>query len=105
MMNYRKQLTKDFHIDATFNIATLKNKVLSLGENVQPITSGAMSSYFNDAASITMPGEAIGSFYGYKIDGFDAEGNFIFADTDKNGVVNAMIKLFWVALSLTSHTV
>ena len=27
MMNYRKQLTKDFHIDATFNIATLKNKV------------------------------------------------------------------------------
>ena len=55
MMNYRKQLTKDFHIDATFNIATLKNKVLSLGENVQPITSGAMSSYFNDAASITMP--------------------------------------------------
>lgn len=32
MMNYRKQLTKDFHIDATFNIATLKNKVLSLGK-------------------------------------------------------------------------
>ena len=93
MMNYRKQLTKDFHIDATFNIATLKNKVLSLGENVQPITSGAMSSYFNDAASITMPGEAIGSFYGYKIDGFDAEGNFIFADTDKNGVVNANDKV------------
>ena len=93
MMNYRKQLTKDFHIDATFNIATLKNKVLSLGENVQPITSGAMSSYFNDAPSITMPGEAIGSFYGYKIDGFDAEGNFIFADMDKNGVVNANDKV------------
>ena len=52
-----------------------------------------MSSYFNDAASITMPGEAIGSFYGYKIDGFDAEGNFIFADTDKNGVVNANDKV------------
>ncbi len=40
-----------------------------------------------------MPGEAIGSFYGYKIDGFDAEGNFIFADTDKNGVVNANDKV------------
>ena len=93
MMNYRKQLTKDFHIEATFNIATLKNKVLSLGENVQPITSGAMSSYFSDAPSITMPGEAIGSFYGYKIEGFDAEGNFIFADTDKNGVVNANDKV------------
>ncbi len=88
-VGYRKQLTKDFNIDATFNISTLSNKVLALGDNVQPITSGAMSSYFNDSPSITMPGYAIGSFYGYKIDGFDADGNFIFSDTDNNGIVNA----------------
>ncbi len=88
-VGYRKQLTKDFNIDATFNISTLRNKVLALGDNVQPITSGAMSSYFNDSPSITMPGYAIGSFYGYKIDGFDADGNFIFSDTDGNGIVNA----------------
>lgn len=93
MINYRKQLTKDFRLDATFNIATLKNKVLSLGENVQPITSGAMSSYFSDAPSITMPGEPIGSFYGYKIEGFDAEGNFLFQDTDKSGAVTANDKV------------
>lgn len=93
MVNYRKQLTKDFSIDATFNLATLKNKVLALGKNVQPITSGAMSSFFNDSPSITMPGEPIGSFYGYKIDGFDADGNFIFSDTDKNGIVNANDKV------------
>ena len=31
--------------------------------------------------------------YCYKIDGFDAEGNFIFADTDKKGVVNANDKV------------
>lgn len=93
LVNYRKQLTKDFNIDVTFNLATLKNEVLSLGDNVQPITSGAMSSFFNDAASITMPGEAIGSFYGYKIDGFDAEGNFIFSDTDDNGIINANDKV------------
>ena len=66
-MNYRKQLTQDFNFDATVNLSTLKNEVLSLGDNVQPITSGGMSSFFNDAPSITMPGEAIGSFYGYKI--------------------------------------
>lgn len=89
MVNYRKQLTKNFSIDATLNVSTLKNKVLSLGDNIQPITSGAMSEYFNDSPSITMPGYPIGSFYGYKIDGFDAEGNFIFTDTDKNGIVNA----------------
>lgn len=93
MTNYRKQLTKDFSIDATFNLATLKNKVLALGKNVQPITSGAMSGFFNDSPSITMPGEPIGSFYGYKIDGFDADGNFIFRDTDNNGIVNANDKV------------
>ena len=93
MMNYRKQLTKDFSIDASFNFSTLKNEVLSLGDNVQPITSGAMSSYFNDSPSITMPGHPIGSFYGYRIDGFDANGDFIFSDTDGNGIVNANDKV------------
>lgn len=93
LLNYRKQLTPDFSIDASFNFSTLKNKVLALGDNVQPITSGAMSSYFNDSPSITMPGEAIGSFYGYRIDGFDADGNFIFTDTDGNGIVNAEDKV------------
>ena len=93
LLNYRKQLTPDFSIDASFNFSTLKNKVLALGDNVQPITSGAMSSYFNDSPSITMPGEAIGSFYGYRIDGFDADGNFIFTDTVGNGIVNAEDKV------------
>lgn len=93
LLNYRKQLTPDFSIDASFNFSTLKNEVLALGDNVQPITSGAMSSYFNDSPSITMPGEAIGSFYGYRIDGFDADGNFIFTDTDGNGIVNAEDKV------------
>lgn len=93
LINYRKQLTKDFNIDATFNLTTLKNEVLSLGKNVQPITSGTMSGFFNDAPSITKPGYAIGSFYGYKIDGLDDDGNFIFANTDGNDVVNANDKV------------
>lgn len=93
LVNYRKQLTKDFNLDATFNISTLENKVLSLGKNVQPITAGGISSFFNDPASITRPGDPIGSFYGYKIDGFDADGNFMFTDTDNNGIVNANDKV------------
>ena len=92
-LGYRKQLTRDFSLDASLNVSTLTNKVLALGDNVQPITSGAMSSFFNDSPSITMPGYAIGSFYGYKIEGFDADGNFIFQDTDKNGTVNAADKV------------
>jgi TonB-dependent SusC/RagA subfamily outer membrane receptor len=69
------------------------NNVADNSGNVQPITSGAMSSSFSDSPSITKPGEAIGSFYGYKINGFDADGNFIFADTDNNGSVDANDKV------------
>lgn len=89
MLNFRKQLTHDFHLGVTANLSTLKNKVIALGNNVQPITAGDYSSKFNDAATITTPGEAIGSFYGYKIDGFDSEGNFAFSDLNKDGKITA----------------
>ena len=55
--------------------------------------SRSFSSKFNDAATITRPGDPIGSFYGYTIDGFDSEGNFIFHDTDGNGRITAEDKV------------
>lgn len=93
LMGYRNFITEDLKIDASFNISAIKNKVLALGDNVQPITSGGISSFFNDPASITQPGQPIGSFYGYKIDGFDSTGNFIFSDEDNNGILNANDKV------------
>lgn len=93
MLSYRKQLSSDFSVDLNANVSTLRNKVQALGTNVQPITSGFYSSFFNDAPSITMPGYPIGSFYGYTIDGFDSEGNFIFTDKDKNNIINANDKV------------
>lgn len=89
MVNYNKTLSKDFRLGVSANLSTLKNKVLALGDNVQPITAGAFSSKFSDAATITRPGDPIGSFYGYKIDGFDADGNFIFHDETGDGKVTA----------------
>ncbi|MGL4907937.1 MAG: SusC/RagA family TonB-linked outer membrane protein [Bacteroidales bacterium] len=89
MLNYRKYLTKDFFLGVSTNISTLSNKVLALGDNVQPITAGSYSSSFNDAATITIPGHAIGSFYGYKIDGFDHQGNFAYNDKNGDGIINA----------------
>lgn len=89
MAHYRKQLTPDLYFGVSANLSTLKNKVLALGQNVQPITSGTYSSSFNDAATITMPGYAIGSFYGYRIDGFDSEGNFAFHDKNGDGNITA----------------
>ncbi len=93
MANYHKVFTNDFRMNITANVSTLKNKVLALGDNVQPISAGSYSSKFSDAATITTPGYAIGSFYGYKIDGFDSEGNFIFHDENGDGKVTAEDKV------------
>ena len=93
MVNWHKSFTRDFRMSVSANLSTLKNKVLALGENVQPITAGSFSSKFSDAATITRPGDPIGSFYGYKIDGFDAEGNFIFHDENGDGQVTAADKV------------
>ena len=82
MAGWHHAITRDLRFNLTANLSTLSNKVLALGENVQPITAGSFSSKFNDAATITRPGDPIGSFYGYTIDGFDADGNFIFHDTN-----------------------
>jgi len=92
MLIYRKQITKDLGMEVTGNVSTLNNRVLALGDNVQPITAGSYASSFNDAASITTPGYAIGSFYGYKIDGFDNNGNFAFNDRDGDGQITAKDK-------------
>ncbi len=89
MANWHRSFSRDFRMNVTANLSTLKNKVLALGDNVQPITAGTFSSKFSDAATITRPGDPIGSFYGYKIDGFDADGNFIFHDENNDGKVTA----------------
>lgn len=89
MANWTRSFGRDFRFSITGNLSTLHNKVLALGDNVQPITSGSFSSKFSDMATITRPGDPIGSFYGYKIDGFDADGNFIFHDTNGDGNITA----------------
>lgn len=93
LLGYRNAFSKDLHIDASFNLSSIQNKVISLGDNVQPIVSGGYSGFFNDAPSITQPGDAIGSFYGYKISGFDSKGDFIFTDVNEDGIVNANDKV------------
>ncbi len=92
MLIYRKQINNDLGFEITGNLSTLQNKVLALGENVQPITAGGFASSFNDAASITTPDHPIGSFYGYKIDGFDHNGNFAFNDKDGDEQITAKDK-------------
>ena len=65
-ITYRDQI-RDFSYDVSFNISSYKNKVVSLGNDAQPIYGPK----FRDAYSITRTdvGNPIGYFYGYKTDG------------------------------------
>lgn len=65
------------------NITFLKNKVVKLGEGVQPIRGELVSSKYNDRATLTKEGLPIGSFYGYKVLGISQNtGNFLFEGAD-----------------------
>lgn len=91
---------KNFSWDATANISVNRNEVLELGPTGDPIFSdgGAGTSH------VTMIGQPIGSFYGYKMIGIfktkedlknyphfaDTQaGDVMFEDVDKNGKIDA----------------
>lgn len=81
---------KDWSLDVTGNISALRNNVKSLGEGVQPIKAEVMmSGSFNDRPTITKPGLPIGTFWGYVIEGFDDDGNFVYQDN--NGSVDGVL--------------
>ena len=84
-ITYNKQLNQDWSINAQLTASTLKNKVKKMGDPVYYTNSdsggtgtgdgsntgavGAASGYFWGNHSITMEGEAVGSFYGYRVVG------------------------------------
>ena len=90
---YNKQLTQDWGINVQLTGSTLKNKVKKMGEPVYYTNSdssgqgtgdgsntgavGAASGYYWGNHSITMEGEAVGSFYGYRCIGiYTSESQF-----------------------------
>lgn len=80
----------NFTFDVDFNMSAIKNEVLDLGENIQPIRGELISSSFNDRTTITREGIPIGSFIGYITEGIDENGDFIFQDNnglDDQGVL------------------
>ena len=121
-INYNKQLNKDWGINVAFNGSTLKNEIKKMGVDYTSTCSGSNSTYSADDIdgsnigaingtgfvwdnhSICREGEAVGSYYGYKVVGIinSAEdlakakaqgqkasmGDFLFEDTDKNGTLD-----------------
>ena len=122
-INYNKQLNKDWGINIAFNGSTLKNEIKKMGVDYTSTCGGSNSTYSAEDAmdgsnvgavngtgfvwdnhSICREGEAVGSYYGYKVAGIiNSEedlakakaqgqnakmGDFLFVDTDNNGTLD-----------------
>ncbi len=121
-VNYSKRLSKDLGINVAFNGSTLKNEIKKMGVDYTSTCSGGNSTYSADDIdgsnlgavngtgfqwdnhSICREGEAVGSYYGYKVAGIinteedlakakkqgqnAAMGDFLFVDTDGNGTLD-----------------
>lgn len=84
-VNYKKRLNDDWTINATLNGSTLKNEIKKMGEPVYYTNSdssgqgtgdgsntgavGAAAGYHWGNHSISKEGYAVGSFYGYRVEG------------------------------------
>lgn len=80
-VNYKKQINQDWKIGATLTGSTLKNKVVKMGADLFSENTGTTNDGSNVGAigapsgthwnghSICREGYAVGSFYGYKVEG------------------------------------
>lgn len=122
-ISYNKRLNKDWSINATLTGSTLKNEVIKMGDPLYNTNSdssgagtgdgsntgavGADAGYHWGNHSVCMEGEAVGSFYGYRVEGIirtdtdleyvhnrpgvDADGKPIKVDSQPNAVKGDII--------------
>lgn len=82
--------TKDWHWSSTINASYLKNEIISLAGSKDITYEGPKfnTNLLDAAATIVKPGEAIGTFWGYKWTGLDANGDDTYADLNGDGKVD-----------------
>ena len=111
-LNYRHTLNDNLSFTAGGNIASYKNKLTSLPTGVPYIGISAATLHgtnFDQEVARTYVGDPLGAFYGYKVLGiFQNEqqitkygmeptahpGDFIFADVNKDGVIDDKDRTF-----------
>jgi len=120
MVGWNKRINKDFAFNVTLTGSTLSNKVKKMAETIYNTNSdssgqgtgdgsntgavGADDGYHWGNHSICKEGEAVGSFYGYRVEGIITNeemlakakaqgqnaklGDYLFKDLDGNGTLN-----------------
>jgi TonB-linked SusC/RagA family outer membrane protein len=80
-LNYKKQINQDWNIGATLTGSSLKNKVVEMGSDLFSVNGSTTNDGSNvgavaassgvhwDGHSICREGYAVGSFYGYQVEG------------------------------------
>ncbi|MDR1348692.1 MAG: TonB-dependent receptor [Prevotellaceae bacterium] len=76
----------DFSYQIRGNIATLKNKVTSIHENMTRINGASF--HTTDGITVLEEGYPAWYFRGYKVKGIDSKGNPVFENLDDNPVIN-----------------
>ncbi|TMU55154.1 SusC/RagA family TonB-linked outer membrane protein [Flagellimonas algicola] len=84
LLTYRENYDSGFGWNVGANLGFNDNEVTSLGET-SFINSAQIQPQFNDFASRSSVGNSVASFYGFVVEGRDANGNLIFADLDGSG--------------------
>ena len=84
LLSYRQNYDSGFGWNVAANLGFNKNEVTDLGET-SFISGAQIQPQFNDFASRTQVGDPIASFYGFVVEGIDANGNLIFADLNNSG--------------------
>ena len=71
--------TKDMSWNTSFNFSKNNNNVVSLGKDVEYIVTGQVggAGLSGVQSAIIKPGEAFGTFFGYELSGYDADGQEI----------------------------
>ena len=122
MVGFNKRINKDWTINATLTGSTLTNKVKKMGDPIYNTNSdssgqgtgdgsntgavGSADGYHWGNHSICKEGEAVGSFYGYRVEGVIKDqamldkalaqgqtakmGDYLFKDLDGNGTLNEL---------------
>ena len=83
---WNQKIDRDFAVSVSGNITFLKNKVISLSEDIPGGFLSRASFNNGSAESRTRPGLAIGSFYGYVVEGIYQS----YADVLKSPVASAI---------------